>query len=149
MSKEDSHNFATADIAVLNLYKRSCQFVKCGASTTYLYHQGEVERIEGEALPIGVMDEMEPYMRNTGIAAGDYVIMMTDGVADSFLEEQECLEILLWECFEDRLNPQDIADRLLDEAMARWNMEPEDDMSVMVVKVYDNLDRKIRDCQLN
>ena len=55
----------------------------------------------------------------------------------------------MWECFEDRLNPQDIADRLLDEAMARWNMEPEDDMSVMVVKVYDNLDRKIRDCQLN
>lgn len=143
MAREEAHSFATADIAVLNLYRKSCQFVKCGASTTYLYHQGEMERIEGEALPIGVMNEMEPYMRKSGIEAGDYVIMMTDGVADSFLEEQECLEILLWECLEERLGPQDIADRLLDEAMAHWNMEPEDDMSVMVVKIYDNMDRKI------
>ena len=64
--------------------------------------------------------------------------MMTDGVADSFLEEQECFEILLWECLKEKLGPQDIADRLLDEAMVRWNMEPEDDLSVMVVKIYDN-----------
>ena len=138
MAREETHSFATADITVLNLYRKSCQFVKCGASTTYLYHQGEMERIEGEALPIGVMNEMEPYMRKSGIEAGDYVIMMTDGVADSFLEEQECFEILLWECLKEKLGPQDIADRLLDEAMVRWNMEPEDDLSVMVVKIYDN-----------
>ena len=143
MAREETHSFATADIAVLNLYRKSCQFVKCGASTTYLYHQGEMERIEGEALPIGVMNEMEPYMRKSGIEAGDYVIMMTDGVADSFLEEQECLEILLWECLEEKMSPQDIADQLLDEAMARCNMEPEDDMSVMAVKVYNNMDRKL------
>ena len=138
MAREETCGFATADIAVLNLYRKSCQFVKCGASTTYLYHQGEMERIEGEALPLGVMNELEPYMRKSDIEAGDYVIMMTDGVADSFLGEQECFEILLWECLKEKLGPQDMADRLLDEAMVRWNMEPEDDLSVMVVKIYDN-----------
>lgn len=145
MSKEEARSFATADIAVFNLYQKSCHFVKCGACTTYLYHQGEMERVEGEALPIGVMSEMEPYLRKTGISAGDYVIMMTDGIADSFLENEEDLESFLWGHLEEKLSPQDLADRLLDEAVARWDMEPGDDMSVMVVKVYDNTDRKMKD----
>jgi stage II sporulation protein E len=100
-------------------------------------------RVEGEALPIGVMSEMEPYLRKSGITAGDYVIMMTDGVADSFLEEQEGLEEYLQKCMEKRLSPQDMADCLLDEAAARWDMEPVDDMSVMVVRVYENTDRRL------
>jgi stage II sporulation protein E len=143
MAKEEERSFATADVAVLNLYQESCHFVKCGACTTYLYHQGEMLRVEGEALPIGVMSEMEPYLRKSGITAGDYVIMMTDGVADSFLEEQEGLEEYLQKCMEKRLSPQDMADCLLDEAAARWDMEPVDDMSVMVVRVYENTDRRL------
>lgn len=140
MSREESGGFATADIAVLNLYQKSCQFVKCGASTTYLYHENEMIPIEGEALPIGVMNEIEPYMRKSGITSGDYVIMMTDGVADSFVTEEGEAEQLLLGYIDARLGPQDIADRLLDEALARWDMIPGDDMSVMVVKVYDNAD---------
>lgn len=138
MSGEETRGFATADIAVFNLYQKSCQFVKCGASTTYLYHQGEMERIEGEALPIGVMSEIEPYMRKSGISSGDYVIMMTDGVADSFDIGGGELEDLLAMYLEENLSPQDMADRLLDDAVSRWDMEPGDDMSIMVVKVYDN-----------
>lgn len=138
ISREDASGFATADIAVLNLYQKSCQFVKCGASTTYLYHENEMIPIEGEALPIGVMNEIEPYMRKSGITSGDYVIMMTDGVADSFVAEEGEMEELLLGYIDARLGPQEIADRLLDEALSRWDMEPGDDMSVMVVKVYDN-----------
>ena len=136
LSKEETGGFATADIAVFNLYQGNCQFVKCGASTTYLYHQGKMIKIEGEALPIGVMSEMEPYMRKSGISSGDCVIMMTDGVVDSFSEEE--LEDLLFEYIHSRLGPQDLADRLLDDAVANCDMEPGDDMSVMVVKVYEN-----------
>lgn len=137
MSREETGGFATADIVVLNLYQKSCQFVKCGASTTYLYHDNRILPVEGEALPIGVVNEIEPYMRKSGITSGDYVIMMTDGVADSFLAEDE-VENLLQEYISARLGPQDMADRLLDEALSRWDMEPGDDMSVMIVKVYDN-----------
>lgn len=136
---EEARGFATADIAVLNLYQKSCQFVKCGASTTYLCHQGEIEQIEGEALPIGVMSEIDPYMRKSGISAGDYVIMMTDGVADSFVAEDGELAQLIEFYLEENLSPQDLADRLLDDAVSHWDMEPGDDMSIMVVKVYDNI----------
>lgn len=136
LSREEAGGFATADIAVLNLYQKTCQFVKCGACTTYLYHDNEIRPVEGEALPIGVMNEMEPYMSSSGISVGDYVIMMTDGVADSFMTGSEEIEKLLFHCIDARLGAQEIADRLLDEAVSRWDMEPGDDMSVMVVKIY-------------
>lgn len=139
MSREDSRGFATADIVVLNLYQKNCHFVKCGASTTFLFHQEEVERIEGEALPIGVMNNMEPYMRKSSISSGDYVIMMTDGVADSFLSEEFELEEIIWGYLENKLSPQDMSDQILEEAVARWQGEPGDDMSVMVVKLYESM----------
>lgn len=137
MSREESRGFATADIVVLNLYQKNCHFVKCGASTTFLFHQDEVEKIEGEALPIGVMNNIEPYMRKSSISSGDYVIMMTDGVADSFLSEEFELEELIWSYLENKMSPQDMSDQLLEEALVRWQGEPEDDMSVLVVKLYE------------
>lgn len=137
MSREENDGFATADIVVLNLYQKNCQFVKCGASTTFLFHENQIEKIAGEALPIGVMNNIEPYMRKSGISSGDYVIMMTDGVADSFLTEEHELEELIWSCLERKLSPQDLAEQLLEEAILRWQSEPEDDMSVLVVKLYE------------
>lgn len=85
------------------------------------------------------MSEIDPYMRKSGISAGDYVIMMTDGVADSFVAEDGELAQLIEFYLEENLSPQDLADRLLDDAVSHWDMEPGDDMSIMVVKVYDNI----------
>ena len=138
MTREENGGFTTADIMVLNLYRQNCHFVKCGASTTFLFHQEEVEKIEGEALPIGVMNNIEPYMRKTEISSGDYVIMMTDGVADSFLSEEFELEELIWGYLERKISPQDMSDRILEEAVSRWKGEPDDDMSVLVVRLYEN-----------
>lgn len=144
ISKEDSGNFATADIALLNLHQKTCQFVKCGASVTYLCHRGEVTEIQGEALPIGVMTDLEPYTRKSGINSGDYVIMMTDGVADSFDAEIAELENIIEEEFERKSGPKEMADYILAEAIDHLHGECSDDMSVLVVKIYDNLNARCR-----
>ncbi len=136
MSQEENRSFATADIALINLYEMTCHFVKCGASTTYLYHGGDLFSIEGEALPIGVMARMEPYMHTSGIDGGDYVIMMTDGVADCFATEESQLEDFIWKQLEKRKDPQMVAEEILSDALEKWGGEPGDDMSVLVVKVY-------------
>lgn len=136
LSDEEKRGFATADIAVFNLYQKTGQFLKCGASTTYLCHEGGMELIEGEALPIGVVQDAAPYMTKTGINAGDYVIMMTDGVADTFSMEEYELEHLIWEYCRKKMNPQELAENILDEAVKRWDGKPGDDMSVMAVAFY-------------
>ncbi len=137
LSQEGSRSFATADVAVFNLYNQCVQFLKCGASTTYLCSEEGMEKIEGEALPVGVVDDFEPYLRKELISAGDYVIMMTDGVVDSFSRENYELEEQLWEYFSARTGPQELAEHILQEAVRRQGGEPEDDMSVMAVTFYD------------
>lgn len=138
MSQEEKRSFATADVAVFNLYQKSGQFLKCGASTTYLCHSEGMDEIEGEALPIGVMNDFEPYLRKCSISAGDYVIMMTDGVADCFPPGEYRLENRIWEYFSDRIGPQELSERILQDALECQDGDPVDDMSVMAVAFYED-----------
>lgn len=133
---EWNQNFATADITLLNLYQKTARFIKCGASTTYVYHVGKLAVIEGEALPIGIMSGMEPYTAKSDISKGDYVIMMTDGVADSFSAKTEELEKRMKAYVETGFGAQEFSERLLRDAINLWGGEPQDDMSVLVVKLY-------------
>lgn len=144
VTKQEHINFATADIALLNLYQKTCRFVKCGASITYLYRDGKLYEIQGEALPVGVMAELEPYTGKTGINAGDYVIMMTDGIADSFDMAIDVLENLIMDALEQKAGPKDLSDGILQAAIEHMNGECTDDMSVLVVKLYDNLEAKCK-----
>lgn len=133
---ERKNNFATADITLLNLFQKKAHFIKCGASSTYVYHTGKLHTIEGEALPIGIMSGMEPYTSKIDINKGDYVIMMTDGVSDSFVECTEDLEQRLYHYLEQGLGAQEFSERVLRDAVRNQGGEPKDDMSVLVVKMY-------------
>lgn len=133
LSFEEAEHYVTADILILNLYQGSCQFIKNGATATYLYHMGEIRKIEGQALPIGVHQEMTSFIRKEEIMDGDYVIMMTDGVADLFQEVTGNLEEYIYEC--DIREPDELADAILEEALARQNGCAGDDMSVIVTRI--------------
>lgn len=133
LSCEEAEHYVTADILILNLYHGNCQLIKNGATATYLYHMGEIRKIEGQALPIGVHQEMESFIRNEEIIEGDYVIMMTDGVADLFQDATGNLEEYLYEC--DIREPDELADAILEEALLRQNGYAGDDMSVIVTKI--------------
>lgn len=133
LSFEEAEHYVTADILILNLYQGSCQFIKNGATATYLYHMGEIRKIEGQALPIGVHQEMASFIRKEEIEDGDYVIMMTDGVADLFQDVTGSLEEYIYEC--DIREPDELADAILEEALARQNGCAGDDMSVIVTRI--------------
>lgn len=133
LSFGEAEHYVTADILILNLYQGSCQFIKNGATATYLYHMGEIRRIEGQALPIGVHQEMTSFIQKEEIIDGDYVIMMTDGVADLFQDMTGSLEEYIYEC--DIREPDELADAILEEALARQNGCASDDMSVIVTKI--------------
>ena len=128
-------SFATADVVVLDLYQGSCQFMKNGAAATWIRRGKGVERIEGQALPVGVYQEAEPYFEKTEIYSGDYVIMMTDGIVDAFAGREEELERLLQE--QRIVNPQELAEYIVDEAVAQSGGKVNDDMSVVVAAVWE------------
>lgn len=128
-------SFATADVVVLDLYRGSCQFMKNGAAATWIRRENSVERIEGQALPVGVYQDAEPYFEKTEIYSGDYVIMMTDGIVDAFAGREAELEKMLQE--HRIVNPQELAEYIVDEAVARSEGIVKDDMSVVVAAVWE------------
>lgn len=135
MPESEETSFATADVVVLNLYQGICQFIKNGAAATWLRRGDVVERIEGQALPVGVLQEADPYLNKTEIYSGDYVIMMTDGIVDAFEGREQELEELLWQ--ENIVNPQELAEHILEEAVARCGGYAKDDMSVVAAGVWE------------
>ena len=131
---EAEGGYATADMVIVDMYQGECQFVKNGAAATWIRRGEEMFRIEGQALPVGVVKEAEPYLEKTKIYSGDYVIMMTDGVVDAFDGREEELEQLLGSV--EIINPQELASFILDEAVAGYGGENRDDMSVIVAGIW-------------
>lgn len=133
LTAEESEHFATMDMLLLNLFQGTCQFMKNGATATYLYHQGEMQEIQGQALPLGAGQEVEPYLEKSHIAPGDYVIMMTDGVSDCLGYRGAQFEEFLRQ--RKSFSPQELADSIVEEAILQCGGMVPDDMSVIVTKI--------------
>lgn len=61
--------------------------------------------------------------------------MMTDGIVDAFAGREEELECLLQE--QRIVNPQELAEYIVDEAVAQSGGKVNDDMSVVVAAVWE------------
>ena len=85
---------------------------------------------------MGVLGEAEPYIGKMNRYSGDYIIMMTDGVADMFSDEKYNLEKYIGQI--DAVNPGDMAQAIVDEAVRRNSGYISDDMSVIVAGVWEN-----------
>jgi stage II sporulation protein E len=134
MPESAENGFATADVVVVNLYQGNCRFIKNGAAATWIWRGNGLERIEGQALPVGIWQEADPYLNKTHISSGDYVIMVTDGIVDAFQgREQELEEILSRKKI---INPQELAEYILDEAVKQSGGFAEDDMSVVAAGIW-------------
>jgi stage II sporulation protein E len=135
MPESEKSGFATADVVVINLYQGDCHFIKNGAAATWIWRRNCLERIEGQALPVGVWQEAAPYLNKTHISSGDYVIMVTDGVVDAFRGREKDLEEIFWN--KKIINPQELAEYILEEAVKQWGGVAEDDMSVVVAGIWE------------
>ncbi len=128
--------FSTVDMSVMDLYSGKCEFVKAGASTTFIVHEGKVESIKSTSLPIGVVSELEIEKTERVLSDGDFVIMITDGVMDALpVGEQEFLLRMIIEGT-NKANPKEIAQHILEQVMECSNQVPIDDMTVLAVGIW-------------
>lgn len=131
-------SFATIDISVVDLYEGEVEFVKVGAVPTFIKKNEFVEIVKTASLPAGILSDMEVELIHKKVGNGDFIIMVSDGIIDSFKDSQDgvkAVQGILQEM--DSKNPQKIADDLLDEALRHCrNNTPVDDMMVMVSKIW-------------
>ena len=78
--------FTTFDMVVIDMYDGTMRSFKQGASVTYVIRPGddgnEVSQITSTTLPVGVLDDAECDMADVKLAAGDAVVMVSDGLSD-------------------------------------------------------------------
>ncbi|NJD03782.1 MAG: stage II sporulation protein E, partial [Ruminiclostridium sp.] len=129
--------FSTMDISVIDLFNGETEFVKIGAVPTYLKRNDRVEMVKSASLPAGIMIAMETELVHKSIGSGDMLIMMTDGVIDSFAGDEPGDRALL-KFIQDMgsINPQQVADDILNKAVGNCEGKPYDDMTVIVTKVW-------------
>ncbi|PYG88216.1 stage II sporulation protein E [Ruminiclostridium sufflavum DSM 19573] len=135
-SNDDS--FATIDMSVVDLYEGEVEFVKVGAAPTFIKRSEVVETVKTASLPAGILSEVELELVHKKVNNGDFVIMVSDGIIDSFQNTPDSVKEVqgILERMTSK-NPQAIADDLLEEALcACKDKAPVDDMMVMVAKVW-------------
>lgn len=129
-SKEDI--FSTLDLALLDLGNGELELIKIGSAPTFLCHGDEVEVLTSRSVPIGILREVQWEVFYRRLCPGDVLVMVSDGVAE--LGAHQWLKELLPSLA--TLDPQEIAERLLDEALARAGRR-RDDMTVLATALAD------------
>lgn len=128
--------FSTIDMSVFDLYTGKCEFVKAGASMTFVKRAEGVECVKSESLPIGVVSKLELSTVVRELSDGDVVVMVTDGVMDALpVGEQEFLMKMIIEGTQ-KTNPKELAQHILEQVMECSGEIPMDDMTVLTVGIW-------------
>lgn len=128
--------FSTIDVSMFDLYSGTCEFIKAGASATFLKRGEEIEKITSTTLPIGVLQDIEIETQFRRLESGDYVVMVTDGVMDALpVGEQDALMRAFIQGA-GIVNPKELAHHILGQVL-EWSKEiPADDMTVLVIGMW-------------
>ncbi len=129
--KEES--FACVDIAVVDLDDGRADVVKIGSPIGFILSGNTVKVLESTSLPMGILDSLRPDAASYGLLENDVLLFLSDGIADAFGSTADLYEALRRVPVR---NPQQLADCLLQQALAAYGGEPKDDMTALAVRLY-------------
>lgn len=85
---ETQGGFSTVDLAVMQRQSGCVELYKCGAAPSYLKRGGSVRRFCSDAPPTGLSDSpLPPDQVHIPVQAGDYLVLISDGIADQSCDE--------------------------------------------------------------
>ena len=127
---------ATLDMSIIDMYSGVCDFLKLGAATTYVKRGSWVESLRSTSPPISGEEVLDIESTTKKLYDGDFVIMMSDGMVEAAakLDKEEEIGDIILKAKEGK--PQDMADKILSEAIKIFGGEKEDDMTVFVVGIW-------------
>lgn len=125
--------FATVDLCLIDLNSGIAEFSKLAACRTLLLRDGEVLRIEGDHLPLGILERVQSDVRRVRLKDGDMLVMGSDGV----MELGDGLAIDRIARLSAALPPQQLAEKLVREAALRRSRGRADDMTCICLRICD------------
>ncbi|WP_062515803.1 stage II sporulation protein E [Halobacillus sp. KGW1] len=128
--------FSTLDLAVIDLHKATSKFIKVGSTPSFIKRGGQILTVESGNLPMGIIPEVDVDMTSEQLKAGDFLIMMSDGILEG---PKQLDDVELW--LKHRIkgitekDPQIIADLLLEEVIRAQAGTIDDDMTIIVARI--------------
>lgn len=130
----NSEIYSSLDMSILDLYIGKIELLKSGACNTYIKNKKNVEKINTESLPVGIVNNIELKSQTIDISDGDIVVMCSDGVLEAKDDtKREWIEEFLRNVSTN--NVQKLADLILAEAIDNSFGIAQDDMTVIVSKI--------------
>lgn len=128
--------FATLDLCMVDLYSGVGEFLKMGASTTFIKRGEWIESLQSTTLPVGIKEQTEMDAVRKKFYHGDMIIMVSDGVLDGIMFEnkEECLKEMILEIHTK--NPQDMAEELLERVKRLNRGSMRDDATILVLGIW-------------
>jgi stage II sporulation protein E len=125
--------FSALDMCVFDLSNGDIDFIKVGAPDGFIKREREVEVVEAGALPLGILDDIEPKITRAILSAGDMVVLCSDGIVDTFGGNRAVLAGFINNA--DTKNPQELADKIMAEVTVRSNKSAADDCTITVARI--------------
>lgn len=128
LSLRSREDFSALDAVIVDVRTAEADFIKQGGRESYLFSGDGYEVIEGDSLPVGIVETAPTTVRKK-LRPDDLIVLMSDGVADA-LTPSEVAQVVR---SVPAKNPKAAADALLENAL-RLTKKP-DDMTVVCMRV--------------
>ena len=130
---------AAVDMALIDEYSGTCQFLKMGAACTYIKKGNWVECIRSTSLPMGVLKDIDVETITKKLYDGDFVIMISDGMVDSLNcpDKEEAMGRIIMDI--ETASPREMASEILKRALEMASNVPKDDMTVVCTGIWNKV----------
>lgn len=125
---ETQGGFSTVDLALMQRQSGCVELYKCGAAPSYLKRGGSVRRFCSDAPPTGLSSSpLPPDQVHIPVQAGDYLVLISDGIADQSCDEWLLNLLAGW----NGCDPDELTALILAESRSRKGLA--DDCAVAVL----------------
>ena len=125
--KAEDEDFVTVDVAVVNLVTGLCEFVKAGAAPSFIKRGSRIYELSCRNAPVGILSDMEFEKNRCNLRAGDFLVMVSDGVCED--GTQRIIKLL--EAYQGD-DPESLASLIMAECALMGDTVRDDDVTVAV-----------------
>jgi len=130
--KSDCETILALDITIIDLKTGICEFIKAGASPSYIIRNGNLYELGSRSVPIGILDEVSFEYEKSKLISGDIVLMVSDGMIS---EGSEWISLLIRGLSKAELqSPLLLSDSIMTTAK-HLQKNLSDDISVIAIKL--------------
>lgn len=129
----------SVDMGIVDMYSGVCNIMKMGGASTFIKRDGWVDVMKSTSLPVGIVDKADIDSATKKLYSGDKIVLVSDGVLDGIDSDNAELEISRILLENNLDTPSELANRILEKAMEDSYYLPNDDMTVIVAAISENL----------